>query len=311
VIARTRAIAVVTRSVDIRAGGGYRIGHLGAPPDERRDPGIRRDEMQRRRDEAAYDTEKLRVVIERVRPQYETAQEVIVESLRQAIFEEILQPRTWLRQEHLATMFETSRIPVGEALRALEYEGLVESQPRRGYTVSSLDRDDIDEIYELRALLEGHAIRVALPLLTDADFQELTELAEAMVNAADPGAQVARREEFYTYLFSVTGRPRLVALITRLRQEVARSLGSKMVEHEPSHHGVILEAIRNGDADGAVAEISAHYRKVSGRFRRFLQEADRSAVATGTVRRSASPRAPAKFAASGTSGHPRTPSTRG
>jgi DNA-binding GntR family transcriptional regulator len=75
-------------------------------------------------------------------------------------------------------------------------------------------------------------------------------------------------------LYSVTARPRLVGLIARLHQEVARSLRWKLVQHSPSQHQTFYEAIRQGDADAAVEELTQHYRKVAALIRRFLRQAD-------------------------------------
>ncbi len=102
-----------------------------------------------------------------------TAQDLVLSSLREAILAGVLSPGARLRQEDLAERFGTSRIPVREALRALEYEGLVASEPNRGFTVTELDADDVEEVYDLRIVLESHAVRVALPLLTDEDIVEL------------------------------------------------------------------------------------------------------------------------------------------
>jgi len=99
-----------------------------------------------------------------------TAQDLVLTSVREAILTAALPPGSRLRQEKLAEMFGTSRIPVREALRALEYEGLVSSIPYRGFTVTELDADDIEEVYDLRILLESHAIRLAVPLMTDDDL---------------------------------------------------------------------------------------------------------------------------------------------
>src|SRR5205807_1901376 len=115
-----------------------------------------------------------------------TAQDVVLTAMREAILTAALPPGTRLRQEKLAQMFGTSRIPVREALRALEYEGLVASLPYRGFTVTELDADDIEEVYDLRILLEGHAVRLAVPLMTDEDLQILQGLYSEMV-AAEPG----------------------------------------------------------------------------------------------------------------------------
>src|SRR5258708_28100168 len=100
-----------------------------------------------------------------------TAQDLVLSSMREAILTAALPPATRLRQEKLAELFGTSRIPVREALRALEYEGLVTSMPPRGFTVTELDPDDIEEVYDLRVLLESHAVRLAGPPITDEDPQ--------------------------------------------------------------------------------------------------------------------------------------------
>jgi DNA-binding GntR family transcriptional regulator len=219
-------------------------------------------------------TEAFREIIEAARKRHVTAQEVVLTAVRQAILAGVLPPGSRLRQEELAELFGTSRIPVREALRALEYEGLVSSEPHRGFTVTALDANDIEEVYELRILLESHALRLAIPLLTDADLVELEELYQAMSRAADPDEQLAARERFYLRLYSVTGRPRLVGLIVRLRQEVARALRWPTVQHAPEMHEHFWDAVRTGDVERAVAQLSGHYRRVAQLIRRYLREAE-------------------------------------
>lgn len=202
-----------------------------------------------------------------------TAQDLVLTSMREAILTAALPPGTRLRQEKLADVFGTSRIPVREALRALEYEGLVSSLPYRGFTVTELDADDIEEVYDLRVLLESHAVRLAVPLMTDEDLQILESLYAAMV-AAEPGdAQLAAREHFYIRLYSMTGRPRLVSLISRLRQEVARSLRWPTLQHAPEHHEQFFAAIRAGDAERAASQLANHYRRVAILIRRYIRDA--------------------------------------
>jgi len=219
-----------------------------------------------------YDTERLSAFVAERRSRYETAQELVLETLREAVLEGILMPGARLRQEDLAAVFETSRIPVREALRVLEYEGLAESEPHRGFTVTSLDADQIEEIYDLRIVLETHAVRLAIPLLTDHDLADLQALYDEMEAAEDSDTKLAKREQFYLRLYGVTARPRLVGLIARLRQEVARSLRWKLVQHSPSHHEIFFDAVKNADADLAAAELASHYRKIAALLRRFLRE---------------------------------------
>ena len=201
----------------------------------------------------------------------QTAQDLVLASMREAILSGALPPGARLRQEKLADMFGTSRIPVREALRALEYEGLVTSVPYRGFTVTELDADDIEEVYDLRILLEGHAVRLAVPLMTDEDMRVLEDLYAGMTGAAPGDAQLAARERFYIRLYSMTGRPRLVSLISRLRQEVARSLRWPTLQHAPAHHQAFFDAIRAGDADRAASQLADHYRRVAILIRRYLR----------------------------------------
>lgn len=226
-----------------------------------------------RADPADYQ-ERLAALIEQSRHENATTQELVLSSVRKAILAGILSPGLRLRQEELADVFGTSRIPVREALRALEYEGLVTSQPHRGFTVTTLDADDVDEVYGLRIVLESEAVRLALPLLTDDDLEDLEELFQAMQNARTPDDQLAARERFYLRLYSVSGRPRLVGLIMRLRQEVARVLRWATIQHSSSIHEHFFEAVRVGDAERAVAHLSSHYRRVAILIRRYIKEAE-------------------------------------
>jgi len=216
----------------------------------------------------------LRRLIEAARGGNVTSQDLVLSAVRDGILSGVLEPGARLRQEELAELFGTSRIPVREALRALEYEGLVSSEPHRGFTVTALDADDVEEVYDLRILLESHALRLALPLLTDDDLADLGALYDQMTSAEDPDQQLAAREQFYIRLYSVTGRPRLVGLIARLRQEVARALRWPTLQHAPSLHEHFFEAVRDGDAERAVATLTNHYRRVALLIRRYLREAE-------------------------------------
>jgi DNA-binding GntR family transcriptional regulator len=223
------------------------------------------------REHSGYDGDGLAVLVERAREAYAQPDDAIVAALREAILDGVLPPGARLRQEDLAGVFRTSRIPIRAALRALEYEGLATSEPHRGYTVTSLEGPDIEEIYELRILLESHAVRLAIPLLTETDLEELRTRYDAMAGSSDPDEQLARREEFYGRLYAVTARPRLIEVITRLRREVARPLRWRLATHTPSHHEAFWAAVRDGDPDRASAELASHYRRVAALLRRLVR----------------------------------------
>ncbi|TAM69128.1 MAG: GntR family transcriptional regulator [Chloroflexota bacterium] len=230
--------------------------------------------MGARRSNSGYDSDRLLAIVAINRERSTTTQDLALMTLRQAILDGTIEPGARLRQEDMAAVFDASRIPVREALRALEHEGLVSSEPHRGFTVSSLDADEVEEIYDLRAVLEGHAVRLAVPLLTERDLEDLERLFAEMRAASGPDEELARREAFYMRLFAVTARPRLVSLILRLRQDVSRSLRWKLVSHSPDHHQVFFEAIKRGDAEAAAEQLAIHYPKVVALLRRYLREGD-------------------------------------
>ena len=83
------------------------------------------------------------------------------DQLQHAILEGVLKPGERLRAEALAQRFGTSRTPIREALLQLEAQGLVEVEPNRGAVVRTFDRDDLFDLYQVRALLEPQAAALA------------------------------------------------------------------------------------------------------------------------------------------------------
>jgi DNA-binding GntR family transcriptional regulator len=87
--------------------------------------------------------------------------EHVFDSLKQAIIRGNMSSGEWLVESHIADTLGISRTPVREAIHKLEREGLIERQPRGGFTVLGLNRDDIEETFGIRAVLEGYAARLA------------------------------------------------------------------------------------------------------------------------------------------------------
>src|SRR5207247_863705 len=95
------------------------------------------------------------------------------ELIREAIIEGRLEPGRRLKEEELARELGISRTPVREALLMLQAENLVVATPNRGATVRVHDAGDLDDLYQLRALLEGHATRRATPRISDEEIESL------------------------------------------------------------------------------------------------------------------------------------------
>jgi DNA-binding GntR family transcriptional regulator len=114
--------------------------------------------------------------------------ETLYGSLREKVLSGSLPPGSELRQELIARQFGVSRVPVREAMNRLQAEGLIVRRPRRGFVVTSLDIPEIIEIFELRMVLEQHAIDTATRLRTEADVRAVEELLLAM-EAVDPASE--------------------------------------------------------------------------------------------------------------------------
>jgi DNA-binding GntR family transcriptional regulator len=190
----------------------------------------------------------------------------IAQVLADRIISGALAPGSRLMQDHLAEEFAASHVPVREAFRTLEAQGLVVSKPRCGVRVSHIDPDVVLEVTEMRAALEGLALHHALPRLSTDD---LDAAHEALVDgeASDQIADwEAANRRFHLAITAPCAMPRLMAAIRDLHRSDARFLFAtwKQLDWQPrsdAEHWAILDAIARRDGDGARARLEAHVRE--------------------------------------------------
>lgn len=173
---------------------------------------------------------------------------------------------TRLRQDHIAEEFGTSHVPVREAFRRLEAQGLVESEPRRGVRVSGFSLDEVREIAEMRAALEVLALRHAAPHLTRAILDQAEEATRAGDHAGDVQAWEEANRHFHRLILTPCGMPRLLRAIDDLQTASARFLfaGWRAEWETPTDrdHRAILAALRADDLNGATAVLARHVQWV-------------------------------------------------
>jgi DNA-binding GntR family transcriptional regulator len=207
-----------------------------------------------------------------------TSAQHAVEGLRRALVSGELAPGDRVRQEELAESLGVSLAPVREALAILEREGQVTYLPRRGYFVTELEIGDVQEIYELRALLEERAARRALPLL-DEDAIGRVELAArecvAAAAAGDVAAELAANRRFHFGVLSSPDQVHTLRLIRLLwdSTETYRALyynSPQAREESAEAHERILAAIHARDADALVAAQDAHRERALEQLRSVL-----------------------------------------
>nr|WP_206691973.1 GntR family transcriptional regulator [Pseudomonas cyclaminis] len=152
------------------------------------------------------------------------ARSVIEETLRNAILDGRLPCGTAMRQQELASLFGVSRMPVREALRQLEAQSLLHVVTHKGAVVAPLIEDNSAETYELRMLLESEALRLSIPLLTEADIAEADTFICALEQEKD-FAEIGRLNRlFHMTLYGKAPNQRLLKLVEHGLNEEERFL---------------------------------------------------------------------------------------
>lgn len=203
-------------------------------------------------------------IVESLGAQYRTVGDLAYSVLHRAIVMGLLAPGEKLRQEELARWLGISREPVRSAILQLTSDGLAITHPHRGAVVRSLSVDRIREIYELRTLLETHALRRGIVEMTPARLATMERIASRLDRAKRSPASVELRTEFYDELYDRQRRPVLVELIDRLRSDVGRYwLRRREVSEHEHGHRPLLEYARAGNVDTAIAWLATHFAEVA------------------------------------------------
>lgn len=193
---------------------------------------------------------------------YRTVGETVLEILRTAIVEGALEPGERLRQERLARRLGVSRIPVRTALYQLEAEGLVDFEPRHGAIVRVLTPARVRETYDLRILLETHAIRAADQSLTAHDRARAVELATQLDRTGEGPEFLAARIAFYRTLYDADTQPLTVGLIEQLRAANGKHwLGARVKPHDFAHDA-LARHVQHGEITAAETLLREHLTHV-------------------------------------------------
>lgn len=152
---------------------------------------------------------------------HRTLSAAIVDRLRQAILDGTHPAGTQLRQDALAETYGVSRIPVREALFQLEAEGLVRILPHKGAVVSELSLDEINDVFDLRTILEPRMLAASAPLFGAEDFTMLDYIQSRFVSAIrakDVSRWGVLNAEFHMALYARAPQPRTKAIVVALLQ---------------------------------------------------------------------------------------------
>ena len=179
------------------------------------------------------------------------------DSLREAIVRGDLKGGSRLIQNDLAAQYGVSTTPVREAMRDLATEGLIRFDAHRGAVVHEPDAEERDEIYEMRLLLEPHAMRKAAVRMSDEELAVAQRVHDDAERESDPGHWVDLNRRFHSVFFRAARSPRLEAILNQLRDTSALYVGLALQRSADAmatgnhQHQELIDAVRARDADRA------------------------------------------------------------
>jgi DNA-binding GntR family transcriptional regulator len=185
-----------------------------------------------------------------------------------------------LRQDAIAAELGVSRIPVREALRQLEAEGLVTFSPHRGAVVTTMSLPEIAELFELRAEIESDLVRRAIPHMTAEDHARAREILQAYETALRGGIVAKYGElnwQFHSTLYAPAGRAFTMSMVGKLHQQSDRYLRMQLAlthgeTRAKDEHRAIAAAVKRSDARMAAKLMREHILGAGRVLLAFLEE---------------------------------------
>lgn len=214
------------------------------------------------------------------RLKHRTLSGAILEQLRSAILSGAHPAGTQLRQDALADAYGVSRIPVREALFQLEAEGLVRITPQKGAIVSELSVAEINDVFELRAILEPRLLRHSLPLFTPEDIERLDDIQSRFSTAVatrDVASFGILNAEFHMALYRHAELPRTQAVVAALLQTSDRYTRVQLSNAAAmavavAEHAELIRLCRAGDTAGAHTLLVHHIEQVHRDLLRVVEK---------------------------------------
>lgn len=211
-----------------------------------------------------------------------SSSDVIHDALRAAIIRGEIGEGETLRQDAIAKMFNVSRIPVREALKRLEAQGLVTSVRYKGVVVSPLSEAEIEEIFEFRAMIEPRLIAHSVPNMTEKSLAHSQSLCDAFATETDAGRWGDLNRLFHSSLYVDAGRSYHYGVVAAANDRIERYIRAQLSlthgrDRAIAEHQAILDACRAGDANKAAHLTRDHILIASDSLIKFLRDSGHAA----------------------------------
>lgn len=206
-----------------------------------------------------------------------SASSIVFETLRQAIIEGKLPDGTPLRQEELAKKFNTSRIPIRETIARLEQEGFVETIRYKGAIVTGMSYKEVEEMFDLRAIIEGEIIYKAVPNIDSVTLKKAESFCEKFAASKTPEEWTKYNRLFHCTLYDAANLDFHMSIIHSILDRTERYLRAQLVLSDGmnraiNEHQKLLEFCRDKNALAAKSITIEHVQHAKRSLLKFLNE---------------------------------------
>lgn len=209
----------------------------------------------------------LKKIAEEMQPRSMAARDWVFQVIRTAIIRGELPGDMPLRQDEISAALSVSHIPVREAFRQLEAQGLVRIYPNRGAVVTKLSRKELANVMDTRILLEVGALRLAMPNITESDIAKAKELLDSFSKETDHVKGAELNLELHFALYNPCDNPVLLSLIDQMHANVDRYITPFYGEENKDElyslddHAQFICACESKDMELATAILRTHLQR--------------------------------------------------
>lgn len=213
---------------------------------------------------------------------YLPLRDVVFHTLREAILKGELRPGERLMELQLAAKLGVSRTPIREAIRMLEQEGLAVTVPRKGAEVARMTEKDMEDVLQIREVLDELAVKLACDNITRKEIRELeskTVQFENSIRSGDIKSIALADVDFHDVIYRAAGNKKLVTMLDNLREQIFRYRVEYLKDEKAyptliREHREILQALDRHDKDQVVKTMKAHVEKQAEVVKKIIRDQD-------------------------------------
>ena len=211
---------------------------------------------------------------------YLPLRDVVFNTLREAILKGELQPGERLMELQLAAKLGVSRTPIREAIRMLEQEGLAVTIPRKGAEVAKMTEKDMEDVLQIRDVLDELAASIACEKISGEQLEELCQTMREFEESLKTGVitRIAEADvHFHDIIYQSTGNPKLVSMLSNLREQMYRYRVEYLKDQKNypvlvQEHSEIVKGLAEKNKEKVMAAMHNHVRNQAVAVKEIIRE---------------------------------------